>query len=231
MLVDVISERHGRLVLMGKGARRLNSKMRGTLHPFQPLSLGWSGRGEIPTITGIDAQGPPAALTGIRRLCGYYSSELLLTLLPRRDPHEHLFHHYASLLVELATDTDYERVLRLFEKHLLREIGYALVLDRTVDSVPVRTQGSYRYIPEIGVVEASDGNAGLRLRGESLIAFHREEQFDDPTRTEVKHLTRAALNGYLDGRRLRTREMIRAWVSGKRSKPPPSDFATSSDEA
>lgn len=129
LLLEIFSTNYGRLGLMAKGARRLKSRNRGHLNLFQPLLISWSGKGELPILTGAELQGPFVELKGEPVYCGFYLNELILKLLYRHDPHQSLFEKYLSAIEQLAKSVHIESVLRVFEKHLLTELGYALILD------------------------------------------------------------------------------------------------------
>ena len=128
LLVEAFTRPHGRLPLLAKGARRPGSSLRSVLVAFQPLTASWSGRGEVRTLVRSEWQGGQPLLRGEALLCGFYLNELLLRLLPREDPHEVLFDHYAAALNRLATEQEQAPILRGFERRLLQELGYALAL-------------------------------------------------------------------------------------------------------
>ena len=115
VLIDLFSRHHGRIVLIAKGARKLKSRWRGSLLPFQSLIAAWSGRGEVKTVTGIEGEGTPCGLRGKALYCGYYMNELVLRLLHRFDPHEDVFDNYRSALALLSTEGDQERVLQFLK--------------------------------------------------------------------------------------------------------------------
>ena len=50
LILQAWTEKHGRLGLVAKGARRPKSAQRAVLVPFQPLALDWFGRGELRTL-------------------------------------------------------------------------------------------------------------------------------------------------------------------------------------
>ncbi|MEK6294911.1 MAG: DNA repair protein RecO, partial [Paraburkholderia tropica] len=52
LIIDVLSRDHGRVALVAKGAKRPHSALRGVLQTFQPLTLNWTGKGEVRTLTG-----------------------------------------------------------------------------------------------------------------------------------------------------------------------------------
>lgn len=105
LLLEVFTAAHGRLPLLAKGARaprRGGSARAGLLQPLQPLWLTWSGRGEVATLTRVEAAGRPIGLVGPALYCALYVNELLLRLLGRHDPHEALFVFYQQALAGLS---------------------------------------------------------------------------------------------------------------------------------
>jgi DNA repair protein RecO (recombination protein O) len=220
LLLEAWSRDAGRVGLVAKGARGVRSRLRGLLQPFVPLLLSWSGRGELATLTGAEADGPCPALVGRALLSGLYVNELLLRLVPRNDPHPRLFALYGATLPVLADPHQEERALRLLERDLLEELGYGLVLDHEADTgLPVAPQRRYRYLLERGVVAAeSDEPGGIPVSGASLLALARGELRDRVGLKEAKELTRAALALYLGGRPLKSRELFAAFASLRRDE-------------
>ena len=207
VLIDLFSRHHGRMVLIAKGARKLKSRWRGSLLPFQSLIAAWSGRGEVKTVTGIEGVGPSCVLRGKALYCGYYMNELVLRLLHRFDPHEDVFDNYANALARLAAEEDQERVLRIFEKQLLRDLGYGMHLVRDADrGNPIDPGERYRYRPDAGPLQYSEtDHHGVPVHGATLLALEEEVEFDERTRRESKRLIRSVLDYHLDGQTLRTR--------------------------
>src|SRR5262249_54147881 len=147
LIVEAFTRAFGRVSLLARGARRPASPMRGVLLSFQPLALAWFGKGELRTLSRAEWQGGQPLLRGEGLLCGFYLNELLLRLLPREDPHEALFADYRHALQRLgalaAPGADSAPVLRAFEKSLLKELGYAMTLER--DSAGARIDSFKPY--------------------------------------------------------------------------------------
>lgn len=214
LLLEIFTPHHGRLGLLAKGARRAASRLRGVLKPFQPLLLSWSGRGELPVLTQAEPQEATLALEGPTLYCGFYVNELLLRLLHRHDPHEQLYESYAACLARLDPRASNEATLRVFEKSLLREIGYGLVLDRDIrDNNPIAPQSLYDYILDRGPVrldpQRDAPGEGVLLRGTSLIALAQERLEDEEALRDAKALMRAALARHLGGKPLASRRLYR----------------------
>lgn len=210
LLLELFTPEHGRVGLVARGARAAKSRLHGVLQPFQPLLVSWAGRGELATLCGAESHGPLLRLNGQSLISGFYLNELLLRLLTRHDAHPALFDIYRETLPRLVVEE--QRALRIFEKHLLKEIGYALVLSHDAGSgAPVEPDKLYAYRLEQGPVryDGADGQgAGLTLRGASLLSLMNEELRDEQSLREIKPLMRAALALYLGGKPLQSRALL-----------------------
>ncbi len=151
-------------------------------------------------------------LGGEALFCGYYLNELLLHLLPREDAHPVLFARYGSVLQRLAGHADRvarEIDLRCFEKYLLQELGYGLMLDHDADGQPIAADAFYSYRMEQGAVcvphaEAEEGT----LRGKTLRDLAAEDLSDPASRSEAKRMMRRLFNHYLAGKELVSRHVF-----------------------
>lgn len=214
LLLEAYTRRYGRIGLIAKGARRPTAKIRGVLKPFQELLIGWSGRGELMVLTGVEPDGAGVELAGTALYCGFYLNELLMRLLQRHDPHEALYDRYRAALSGLRDAPSTEAVLRIFEKHLLGELGYGLMLEREAESgVPIGPDAVYDYVPERGPVrvrhpELTTRLQGVRLRGASLLALAAEQLHDSTALREAKALMRAALVPHLGDKPLHSRRLF-----------------------
>jgi len=219
LLLDVFTAHHGRIGLIAKGARRASSRLRGILKPFQRLLVGWSGKGELAVLTGAEQDGPDTTLVAQTLYCGFYMNEVLLRLLHRHDPHDVLFDAYQDALRRLHRDGANEAVLRIFEKQLLRELGYGLVLDRDIaDNTPIEAQAIYDYAIDRGPrrllhPELNLPTEGVRIRGASLLALMQESLGDAVALRDAKSLMRAALARHLGDQPLHSRKLFRRVVA------------------
>lgn len=208
LILEVFSRDYGRLALLARGARRPRSALRGVLHAFQPLELGWFGGGEVKTLAKAEWQGGLPLLRGEGLLLGYYLNELLLKLLPREDAHALLYEAYVVALTALSRGTTGAAELRRFEKTLLKELGYGLVLDRDAAGNSIRADGDYYYQIERGAMPAGDSVSGLVLTGRTLLDLAADDYGDRRSLAEGKQLMRYLLSHYLAGQKLQTRRVF-----------------------
>ncbi len=212
LIAEFYARDAGRVAVIARGARRPRSALRGVLMAFQPLLIGWSGKAELKTLHKAEWQGGYVPLRGLSLICGFYLNELLLKLLPREDPHEELFTAYAAALTQLSDAEDHASVLRRFERVLLRELGYGLVLDREVaGGKPIAGDARYRYIPDRGPVpeREADGQSGVELAGQTLIDMAADRYAEAQTIQQSKALMRALISHCLGNQTLHTRQLLR----------------------
>jgi DNA repair protein RecO (recombination protein O) len=213
LLLEVFTRQHGRVGLVARGVKGKKRQRQALLQPFSPLLLSWSGRGELGTLTDVEANGAAHRLEGQVLLSGFYLNELLTHLLHRHDPHPDLFDYYLYTLVQLdgltATDNLHlQQLLRLFEKELLQEIGYGLVLEHEVEQGEViDPEADYCYLPGLGPRRAVATDT-VRFKGRSLLAFTESELADAESLKDAKRLTRLVLDYYLGGRKLHSRQLL-----------------------
>jgi len=212
-IVELFTRGHGRVSVFARAARRGNSTLPASLQPFGELLVSWSARGEAGQLTGAERGGATTVLAGDRLMSGFYVNELLIRLLPRHDPHPALYDAYARVVAGLGDSAvDPARGLRIFEKRLLEELGWGLDLGHEVGSgAPIEPQRAYRYRLD-GGAEVVEGVAEDQFvfAGDSLLSLGCE-RLDDPRHlADARRLLRAALDQCLDGRPLRTREVMRS---------------------
>ncbi len=239
LILQVWTEKHGRMGLVAKGARRPRSPQRAVLVPFQALTIDWFGRSELRTLKTAEPTSPATPLLGQTLLSAFYLNELLLKLTTRDDPHEGLFEAYDNAITGLrglsrfaktgvrddfsgepagkvVSDTSFaiEPILRRFELRLLQELGYALELTQEAGSqAPIVAEHEYLYVVERGAVPAPrEGETpanAVRLSGLTLLALDRGHLEDAATVAQAKSLMRLLINHSLNGQELATRAMVR----------------------
>ena len=220
LILQVWTEKHGRMGLVAKGARRPKSASRAVLIPFQPLSLDWFGRGELRTLKTAEPASPATPLAGEALMSAFYMNELLLKLTTRDDPHEGLFTAYDTAVTDLRTLSRLkpeiprlEPILRRFELRLLQELGYALEMTREASHGPaIAAEREYFYVVERGAVGATERETpanAVRVRGQTLIDLERGWFEDAITVAQAKQLMRLLINHSLNGQELATRAIVR----------------------
>lgn len=213
LIVEVFTRDFGRMALLARGARRPRAAIRGLLMAFQPLEIGWAGKGEVLTLMKAEWIGGQPLLAGEALFCGYYLNELLMHLLPREDAHEYLFSRYTRMLQRLAavqSGAISEADLRSFEKALLQELGYGLTLAADSEGQAIDAEAFYTYRMEEGPVRLLDDEGAAQvIRGQTLIDLDREDFSDPRSRVEAKALMRSLMAYYLAGRELETRKIFK----------------------
>lgn len=217
LLVEAFTAEAGRIGLVAHGVRRRGNRNRALLEPFQPLLLGWSGRGELRNLTSVEAEHWRAPPTGRMLLAAFYCSELVMRLLGRDDPNAEAFAAYALVLERLSGGEGAEAALRCFELELLDALGFAPPLDVVPETgEAVAPAGEYDFLAEHGPVpaQAPPGRAALRVPGAHLRAIAARDFADADVRRSARRILRASLAPHLGGRPLKSRELYRSMYGG-----------------
>ncbi len=211
LIVEMFTREFGRVGMVAKGAKRPHSPLRSVLMPFHALTLDWSGKSDLKTLRTAEWRGAFRLLKGRALICGFYLNELLLKLLHRDDPHDKLFDVYEQTLHALLDGEDHAVVLRCFEKRLLGELGYGLILDHDAESHgALHSHQRYRYIIDRGPVpaQAQPGASGLELLGQTLIDMNNDQYTSSVTQQQSKSLMRALIAHYLGNQTLHSRQLL-----------------------
>lgn len=209
LLLDVFTADFGRIRLLAKGVKRKQKSYGHLLQPFIVLRLSWAGKGDLAVLTATEPVGGGCTtLEGAALFCGFYMNELLLHLLPPRDPHPEVFRFYLEALTQIGAGDCKESVLRFFELVLLEKIGYGLSLDkeatcgREID--PAKT---YAYILDQGPVEAQEQDIDS-VHGSTLLGLKRRRLEGMHELREAKRLMRRVIHHHLNGRPLKSRDLF-----------------------
>jgi len=214
-ILELFTRDFGRVSVFARGARGAGGKsqsLTSMLQPFNRLLLSWSGGGEAGRLTGAEFDGAYSILPPERLVSACYMNELLLKLFARHDSHPDVFALYAHTVEMLKTAAEPMRPLRLFEKRLLELLGYGLELAvEAGGGLPIEPQHTYYYRVEQGAVRAQGAAEGaLVFSGAALLSLSAEELADAASCNEARRLLRAAIDRCLEGRELKSRQVMLA---------------------
>lgn len=208
LLIDLLTAEHGRVAVVGRGARR--ARKRDPIEPLGLYSVRYApGRGisDLGSLRSAEQVTSPE-LHGEASLCGLYVSELVLRLLTRNDPTPGVFAAYSRCLGTLAhaDAAGLADSLRSFELDLLDELGYAPDLTRDANGAAIDPNGRYRWLHEQGFVPltASEG-----IPGSAVMALASRQWLDAEQRRQARQVLRAVLQPLLGDKPLQTPALLR----------------------
>lgn len=221
LLLEVFTPESGRVGLVARGVRGKKAKNHGVIQPLVPLLLSWRGKGELHTLVSAEPRMRLSQKQGRMLMSCLYVNEILLRLLHRNDAHPELFYAYEKFLKELNENNE-EVMLRQFEKTLLNEIGYGLILDLDADTgEEVKPDKTYQYVPEHGPVETNENQRGnLIVSGRMLLALSREIFDNAEDLKNMKKFLRAIMDIQLGNKPLNSRLMYQS-LAKQTKKPEP----------
>jgi DNA repair protein RecO (recombination protein O) len=199
LILDLFSEDYGRLSVLAKGARKRRDASHFQL--FNRLSVGWTGRSELKTLTHIESR--PLAVPTDCYMALMYINELLLYLLPKQDEYRDLFRHYQNLLLSMNMQ-QLDVLLREFEMQLLSQLG--LMPDLSCESASGQALNSEQMycFDVLAGVRACVNDDERQYPGAVLLAI-QSQQFESPRIVQsARRLLRQIIDYNLQGRTLQS---------------------------
>lgn len=212
LILELFTLDYGCIGVVARGARRNPGKVQ--YQPFVPLSVGWSGQGELKTLTGIENQ--VLAVAEKNYLALLYVNELIALFLPRGESSPEIFDYYSGLLQRSSVEIG-EAELRRFELFLMRELGYFPDIGRDAHSDgEIHAQRFYQFVIGSGFVEcgAADRDA---VAGATVRDWTRGDYAQDSVRRLAKSVLRSTIDFNLHGRAIRSRDVYHDML--RRGKP------------
>ena len=202
LMLDFFTRDHGCIRAIAKGARR--NAARASYQPFVMLSINWSGRHELKTLTAIEGQALPVGEENYLSLL--YVNELIGALLPPGEPNPRVFASYLSLLQQSVEAID-EVNLRRFELELMQLLGYFpdVSLDATTGKA-IRDDTHYQFVINRGFVACPD-SARDSVSGQAVIDWAEGNYQLDSVLRLAKSVLRSTIDFNLHGKALKSRDV------------------------
>lgn len=214
LLVDVLTEHHGRVGLVARGVHGPRKQsLRAALQPLQHVRFDAVQRGELAWLNSVEAIDVPARLARDSAMAGFYVSELVMRLAPREDPHAQLYALYGLVRNRLAARAPLAWTLRRFERDLLEALGVGFDFRCDGDGAPIDPAARYRLDPEHGprrLATERDGDRARSTSGRSLLALAADMD-QEPATDDLAGLRRAlrvVLASHLGDRGLKSWELM-----------------------
>jgi len=202
LILDFFTRDHGCIRAIARGARRNPAKA--PYQPFSMLSIGWTGRQELKTLTAIEGQALPVDEKNYLALL--YVNELLAALLPQAEANPAVFASY-QLLLQQSADEIGEAELRKFELELMQLLGYFPEFSCDAASgEEISADACYQFVINSGFIGCPDSTRDS-VGGQVVIDWSR----GDYRQPGVLRLAKAALRSTIDfnlhGKTLKSREV------------------------
>jgi len=213
LLVEVLSEHHGRLGLVARGVQGPKKQaLRAALQPLQWIRFDAVQVGELARLNTAEAIDVAPRLTGEAMLSGFYLNELTLRLAPRQDPSPELYDAYGRTRVRLGAGEPLAWTLRRYERDLLDALGSGFDWAHDGDGASIDPAARYRLEPEFGPRRVlSDRGHGDRSRaatGRGLLSLAADRLPDADDLPGLRRAMRDVLAHHLGPRGLKSWEML-----------------------
>lgn len=212
LLVEVLSEHHGRLGLVARGVTGpKRHALRAALQPLQHIRLEATQRGELAWLNSAEQVDSGPLLAGEATLAGFYLGELILRLVPRQDPQPDLYVLYGQVRGRLGAGEPLAWTLRRFERDLLDALGVGFDFSVDGDGEPLDPAARYRIEAEHGPRRIRELRMGERhggATGRGLLALASDTLPEREDMPGLRRALREALSHQLGGRGLKSWELM-----------------------
>lgn len=226
LLVEVLSEGHGRMGLVARGVQGPKRQvLRAALQPLQWIRFDAVQQGELARLVSAEALDAAPRLVGDAMLAGFYLNELTLRLAPRQDPQPGLFAAYGRARARLGSDDSVAWTLRRFERDLLDELGVGFEWHCDGDGVAIDAAARYRLDPEHGprrlLMDRGQADRAGAATGAGLLALGADKRPVAEDLSSLRRALRGVLAHHLGPRGLKSWEMLEslARVTPRRAPP------------
>lgn len=210
LLLELFTLDYGRIAAIAKGVRGKSTRFKCVLQAFTPLLISWSGKGELKTLSDVENDGISIHLLGEALFDGFYLNELLLNLLQRFDPHVELFHSYRHALIDLyhSDQSQQQKILRIFEKQLLAQLGYGFSF-AAITGENIQREQYYWFEMEKGFIQCNSKHSTRpKFLGSELLAIAQDDFSDPQVLAAAKRLMRLSIAKLLGHKELKSRELF-----------------------
>ncbi len=202
LLLDFFTRDYGCVRALARGARRNPEKA--PYQPFMMLSIGWSGKQELKTLTGIEGQALPVIEQNYLVLL--YVNELIGALLPPGESNPEIFASYVGLLLQAVEEID-EADLRRFELELMQRLGYLADLSReAVTGNVIRSNAYYQFVINSGFTVCQE-TARDSVSGRIIVEWAAENYQNHSVLHLAKSVLRSTIDFNLHGKTLNSRDV------------------------
>jgi DNA repair protein RecO (recombination protein O) len=202
LMLDFFTRDYGCIRAIAKGARR--NPATASYQPFVMLSINWSGKHELKTLTAIEGQPLPVGEENYLSLL--YVNELIAALLPQGESNPQVFASYLSLLQQSVETID-EINLRRFELELMQLLGYFPdAFQDTTTGKAIRDDTHYQFVINSGFVACAD-SARDSVSGRVIIDWADGNYQADSVLRLAKSVLRSTIDFNLHGKTLKSRDV------------------------
>ncbi len=208
LLLTLWLREHGKL----NAVARTNKKNHGIYQPFSLLNVDIKMMASVESLASIRfAECDKSFSMGsyLSQLARMYLNEVLYWLLPHDHHDTALFDSYSLVIQELVSD-DITRLLRYFELQLLESLGYGFQVDHDEQHKMI-TEDHYYTMAPLSAFYQTTVESGIS--GKYIKQLQQPvSSWDNDTLQVLQKLIRINLNACLQGRVLKTRELLMSFL-------------------
>lgn len=217
LLLELFTQKLGRVSAIASGARRPKSSMKAIIQPFNLIVGMFKGKGDLKRVISVELKVSYSFIPQVS-FCALYLNEILFYLLERNIPQPNIFSNYL-ISMDLLQKTDLyetEPLLRIFELNLLNELGYGIDFSADTKGNSICEDQSYIYDPNSGFVSVMQFDNISTISGRVIKKMGRRDFSDLMALKNAKRICQQTINVHLGNHRLMSRDLLRKFMTYKR---------------
>jgi DNA repair protein RecO (recombination protein O) len=198
-LLDFLTNEFGLVRSIARGIKSKKAK----IQAFSKLNITLSGVSNLKKLQNWQIEDEFREISYDNLLLLTYVNEILTKLLT--DNPIQICDEYYYLLTHLNNDkVNNHWLLRIFENHLLSELGFGLEFEFDIENKKVQNDKNYNFILNQGFKESEIG-----IRGEDILKFAKDRMPSAKGLSEYKKINRSRIDFLLGGREIKTRSLFK----------------------
>ena len=211
LLLTLWLREHGKL----NAIARTNKKNHAIYQPFSLLNVDikiMQSAESLANIRLVECDRSFTMGTYLSQLARMYLNEVLYWLLPYDHHDTTLFDRYLLVIQELVSD-DITKILRYFELKLMESLGYGFQVDYDEQHQPIVADSYYAMAPLSAFYQTTSESG---ISGKYIQQLQSPvSSWDNNTLNVLQKLIRINLNACLQGRELKTRELLISYLRSR----------------
>ncbi|MBJ41569.1 MAG: DNA repair protein RecO [Gammaproteobacteria bacterium] len=206
MIFDILTKQKGFVSVLAKGVKQ--KKDLSILQPSRELLLNFTNA-NLPILTKYEISDTNNLISTKFMLEVLYFNELIYKFTPRNEPCSSLYKFYKSYIKYIKDTEDSSDIIIVgFEVLFLREIGYEITLDHSLEK-DINPEKYYSYNHQAGFKEIENNTSlDISITGVDLLNLIRHKFYLISELNKVRRINRGIINRLVGERKIKSYDIL-----------------------
>ena len=205
IIFDILTKQKGFVSVLAKGIKR--KKDLSILQPSREILLHFTNA-NLPILTKYEISDMNNLINAKFMLEVLYFNELIYKFIPRNEPCSSLYKLYKSYIEYIKTTKDSSDIVVIgFEVLFLREIGYEITLDHSLEK-NINLEKYYYYNHQAGFKETGNNNLDISITGADLLNLINHKFSLIIELNKIREINKTILSRLLGERKIKSYDIL-----------------------